>query len=80
MPTPRTFKGKDGKPDRTVYEQKAFAHLGGVFPVQFTLTHDDHKNAYEIGEYQLAPESFKIGPYGDLQIDRYNLKLKPIKS
>jgi hypothetical protein len=79
LPVPRTFKGRDGKPDRTVYEQKAYVHLGGVFPVEFKLSHDDHNNAYEAGTYKLNPESFKVGQYGDLQLDRFNIKLEPVK-
>ncbi len=30
----RTIPAKDGKPSRTIYEQIAYAHLGGKFPVE----------------------------------------------
>lgn len=77
IPTPRTIKGKDNKPDRVVYDQKAFAHLGGVFPVEMRLTHNDHKEALEEGKYQVHPSSFKVGRFGGLEIDNFNLVLEP---
>lgn len=77
IPTPRTFPAKGDKPARTVYEQKAYAHTGGVFPVEFKITHDDHNNAYQVGEYELSPESYKVNQYGQLELDRFGLKLIP---
>lgn len=77
VPEPRTFRAKDDKPPRTVYEQKAYANMGGVFPVEFKITHDDHNNAYPIGKYQLAPSSYKVNQYGQLELDRYGMKLIP---
>lgn len=78
LPTPRTFKGRDGKPDRHVFEQKVFAHFGGAFPVEFKLSFDTPEEAYKVGKYVLTPDSFKVGQYGDLQIDRYNIQLSPV--
>jgi hypothetical protein len=77
VPTPRTFPAKGDKPARTVFEQKAYVHTGGVFPVEFKITHDDHNNAYAIGKYQLAPSSFKVNQYGQLELDRFGTKLVP---
>ena len=77
IPTPRTFPAKGDKPARTVFEQKAYAHLGGVFPVEFKITHDDHNKAYKVGVYQLAPSSFKVNQYGQLELDRFGLALVP---
>ena len=74
---PRTFAAKGDKPARTVFEQKAYAHLGGVFPVEFKITHDDHNNAYDIGKYQLSGSSFKVNQYGQLELDRFGLALTP---
>ena len=76
IPTPRTIKGQNGKGDRVVYDQTAFAHLGGVFPVQMRLTHNDHNEAMEVGKYLLHPSSFKVGRYGGLEIDNYNMVLE----
>ena len=82
-PEPRTIPAKpahDGKPARdaiTFYEQKAYAHTGGVFPVEFKITHDDHNNAYPIGKYELAPSSYKVNQYGQLELDRFGMKLIP---
>jgi len=77
LPKPRTIKGSNGKSDRVVYEQTAFAHLGGVFPVEMRLTHNDVSEVLEIGKYYLHPKSFKVGRYGGLEIDNFNIVLEP---
>lgn len=77
VPTPRTFAAKGDKPARTVFEQKAYVHMGGLFPVETKLTFDDHNDAYAIGKYQLAPSSFKVNQYGQLELDRFGIKLTP---
>ena len=82
-PEPRTIPAKpahDGKPARdamTFYEQKAYAHTGGVFPVEFKINLNSHTEAYPIGKYQLAPSSFKLNRFGQLELDRYGMKLIP---
>ncbi len=78
LPIPRTFKGRNGKPDRHVFEQNVYAHFGGPFPVQFNVSFDSPEEAYKVGKYILTPQSFKVGKYFDLQIDRYNIQLSPI--
>ncbi|CAM3530682.1 single-stranded DNA-binding protein [Pseudoalteromonas maricaloris] len=75
-PMPRTVnKGKEN--ERVVYDQKAYAHFGGAFPQEFRLSHDDHNNAYPVGKYTLALESFGIGRWGDLEINGRQMKLVP---
>lgn len=76
LPKPRTIKGQNGKGDRVVYDQTAFAHLGGVFPVEMRLTHNDHNEVLEVGKYLLHPSSFKVGRYGGLEIDNFNMVLE----
>lgn len=76
LPKSRTMKGKDGKSDRVLYDQTAFAHLGGVFPVEMRLTHNDLSEVLEIGKYLLHPKSFKVGRYGGLEIDNFNMVLE----
>ncbi|TOG58899.1 G5P family DNA-binding protein, partial [Vibrio parahaemolyticus] len=34
----RTIPGKEDKPSRTIYEQIAYAYLGGKFPVEMKLS------------------------------------------
>jgi len=78
LPEARTFPARGDKPARTVYEQKAYAHIGGAFPMEFKLTHDDHKDAYGVGFYEISPSSFKSSQYGQLQLDPYGLRLVPL--
>lgn len=78
LPEPRTFPAKGDRAARTVYEQKVYADMGGIFPVMFKISHDDHNAAYPVGEYELAPSSFKINQYDQLELDRYNIRLTPL--
>jgi len=77
IPTPRTIKGQNGKPDRVIYDQIAFAHVGDVFPIRTKLTHNDHKDALPVGKYTIHPSSFKVGRFGSLELDTFNLVLVP---
>lgn len=77
IPKPRTFPAKGDKPARTVYEQNAYVHMGGLFPVEIKLTHSDHNDAYAIGKYELSPSSFKVNQYGQLELDRFGMALLP---
>ena len=78
IPTPRTFPARGERPARTVYEQQAYAHLGGVFPVMFKITHEDHNAAYPVGKYKISDSSFKINQYDQLELDRFNFRLVPL--
>lgn len=78
IPTPRTIKGQNGRPDRVIYDQIAFAHVGDVFPIRTKLTHDDHKDALPVGKYTIDPSSFKVGRFGSLELDNYNMVLTPL--
>ncbi|WP_337222972.1 single-stranded DNA-binding protein, partial [Vibrio alginolyticus] len=37
----RTIPGREGKAPRTIYEQTAYAYLGGKFPVEMKLSLDE---------------------------------------
>lgn len=78
IPTPRKFPAKGDRPERTVYEQKAYIYTGGVFPVEFKITHDDFNDAYAVGDYTLATSSFKVNQYGQLELDRFGMSLVPL--
>jgi len=84
IPTPKTFAAKPAigdKParaERTVFEQKAFVDLGGVFPVLMKITLDDHKDAYPVGKYQISPDSFEVNNFGQLALKRFDFKLIPL--
>ncbi len=77
IPTPKTFPAKGDKPANTVYEQRAYVHLGGAFPTQIIITLDDHNDAYPVGKYIIDPSSYAVSRYGQLEINRFAFKLKP---
>lgn len=71
----RNMPPKDGKPGRTIYEQIAYAHLGGKFPVQMKLQVEDPTKVYPAGEYQIDNSSFTVNNFGGLELRRFGLKL-----
>ena len=77
IPTPKTFPAKGDKPANTVYEQRAYAHLGGAFPQEIIITLDDHNDAYPVGKYIIDPSSYVLSRYKQLELSRYAFKLKP---
>jgi hypothetical protein len=67
-------KMKDGS---EIFSQRAYLHTNAPFPVPFKLSLDGPvPNA--AGKYELDPACFKAGQYGDLEIDRYGIKLLKI--
>lgn len=71
----RTIPGKDGKASRTIYEQTAYAYLGGKFPVEMKLSLDDGQSAYEAGQYTVHSSSYVVNNYGGLELKRFGLKI-----
>jgi len=76
-PVARTFPAKGDRPERTIFEQKAYAHFGGLFPVEIKLSFDQLAKQYPIGKYELSKTSFKVNQYGQLQLDPYSIELTP---
>lgn len=60
-----------------MWSQRAYAHLGGAFPAEIKVSLQSPQDAYPVGEYELSDESFGVGQYGDLEINRFNFKLVP---
>lgn len=60
-----------------MYWQDGYCHMGGAFPTQVRIPLRDQTKAYPPGQYDLSPESFTVGQYGDLQINRFELFLIP---
>ncbi|PNH87218.1 single-stranded DNA-binding protein [Vibrio diazotrophicus] len=74
----RVIPAKDDKPSRTIYEQIAYAHLGGKFPVEMKLQLEQGQPAYVAGLYAIHPSSFVINQYGSLELKRFGLLIEPI--
>ena len=62
----------------TLCSQVAFAHLGGRFPVEMSLSLQEGDAPYPAGKYFLDASSFEVGQYDRLGFAR-NLVLIPIE-
>lgn len=71
----RTFNGKDGKP-QIIREQRAALDLGGGYELPFRVGLGTGP-VHPVGAYDLDPECFSLGKYGDLELSRF-VKLKPL--
>ncbi|MCG3887146.1 G5P family DNA-binding protein [Photobacterium leiognathi] len=71
----KLIPGKEGKPAKTIYEQIAYAYLGGKFPVEMKLTLSEEDQAYKAGLYTLDSSSFTVNNFGSLELKRYGLKI-----
>ena len=77
--TSRVIKGKEGKPDREVYDQNAYVKKGRQL-IQVTITHDSLLEAYPAGVYTLSQDSFEVeNRYGRGQLKlAFKTKLVPL--
>ncbi|NQV69170.1 MAG: hypothetical protein HQ498_03990 [Pseudohongiella sp.] len=64
---------------RQVKEQNAYADLGGKHPllIKFNLP-ESQTTAYPVGQYSIDVASYRIGKYGSLEINPFELKLLPL--
>ncbi|CCN70141.1 single-stranded DNA-binding protein [Vibrio nigripulchritudo] len=74
----RTIPAKDDKPARTIYEQIAYAHLGGKFPVEMKIQLEQGQPAYVAGLYTIHHSSFVINNYGSIEVKRFGMLLEPL--
>ncbi len=76
----RTIPAKDDKPSRNIYEQIAYVHLGGKFPVEMKLSLEKDQVPYAPGLYTLHPSSFAVNQYGALELKRFGQIITPLKA
>lgn len=73
----RSGVSKQGKP-YSVRNQNVYWHkTGEPYPFKVQISLEDGQEPYSPGFYTLSESSYKIGRFGDLEIDRFNLKLIP---
>lgn len=72
----RTFNGKDGKP-QIIREQRAALDLGGGYELPFRVGLGSGP-VHPVGAYDIDPDSFSLGKYGDLELSRF-VRLKPLQ-
>ena len=66
------FSGKT----KIIREQRAALDLGGGYELPFRVGLGTGA-VHPVGPYDINPESFSLGKYGDLELSRY-LKLQPV--
>lgn len=77
--TTRTIKGKDGKPDRSLHEQEAYAYLGGKFPTLMKLSIEEGQHPYVAGIYTVHSSSFIVNNFGSLELKRFGMLIEPVE-
>lgn len=75
----------DTRPDinRKTGEVRGHLQRAGLMQGGFALPFDvpvDAGGGYPVGDYTLAPESFRLNQYGGLELNRYELKLVPLRA
>lgn len=60
------------------YHQLAYADLGGAYPAEVRIPLASAAAAYPVGEYLLSPRSYRVGKYGDLEINNFQIILDPL--
>lgn len=76
----RTIPSRDEKPPRVIYEQIAYAYLGGKFPVEMRLSLEENERPYKSGVYTIDSTSFTINTYGKLELKKYGVKLQALEA
>jgi hypothetical protein len=71
----RTFNGKDGRP-QIIREQRASLELDDGYELPFRVGLGNNA-PYSVGAYDISPECFTLGRYGDLELSRF-LKLSSL--
>ncbi|CAM3254329.1 MULTISPECIES: single-stranded DNA-binding protein [Vibrio] len=75
----RTTKPKDDKPGRDIYEQDAYAYIGGKFPVQMKLQLEKGQQPYAAGLYTPHSSSYAINNFGSLELKRFGQIIEPLE-
>ena len=71
----RSFTTKDGG-QRQVHEQPAFLHIpGSPYPLPFSISLDSAASAYAPGQYVFSPDSVRTNQYGQLEFNRFGMRL-----
>jgi len=65
----RSFNGKDGKP-QIIREQRAALVIGDGYELPFRVGLGTGP-VNPVGSYDIHPDSFSLGKYGDLELSRF---------
>ena len=60
------------------YHQLAYADLGGAYPAEVRIPLASAAAAHPVGDYLLSQRSYRVGKYGDLEINNFQIILEPL--
>lgn len=63
-----------GQGEKMRWKQKAYAHNGGAFPVEFSINLNSQQEALTPATYTLNPKAFRVGRFGDLELNVWELR------
>lgn len=63
----------EGTPEKPRWKQDAYLHNGGAFPEKCKLNLDGPQAAVPVGKYFVKPSGFRIGRYGDPELNNWEL-------
>lgn len=75
----RNIPSKDNRPGRTIYEQVAYAHLGGKFPIEIKLMLEKDQLPYAAGIYTPHSSSYVVNNFGGLELKRFGMIIEPME-
>jgi hypothetical protein len=78
--TSRSFTDKKTGQQKQMHSQNLFAHLGGPFPESISISIDDPSKPIDYGSYSLLPTALKVGQYGRLEFDSFNISNSLVKA
>jgi hypothetical protein len=70
----RAYIDKKTGEQKHMHSQNLFAHLGGPFPEQVTVTIENANEPIPLGSYKLKPSAVKVAQFGRLEFDGFNIE------
>jgi len=55
------------------FKQKAYVSLGGAYPQEIMISVPSAADAKHVGKYIVENGAFRVGKYGDLEINNFDL-------
>ena len=75
----RKFEGRDGKPDRHTWKQKAYMHVtGSKYPKEIFIPLQSEQ-PMQIGTYELHDSTYQVDQYGGLKLNAFEQQWLMVK-
>jgi len=63
-----------GQGEKMRWKQKAYAHTGGAFPVEFSIALENQQQGLMAGKYIVKPTAYRVGKFGGLELNEWQLR------